>query len=673
MSRLAALVGRRANTSPANAASWLVSLVVLAVAIPANDKIGPNKIFFVAHGIEPVAWVLVLLAFLAVLWLALWLVLRVVHARASARAYDITASALTFALTWFLAGNALTIAAFPTLPYLGPAVGLLVAVAVTWFARRFAMGTALLVVSAVAAAVPLFGTATQQSTAPVPPFAFDSSAQQPNVVWVVSDELSYPTVMDAAGEVRDQFPNLQALQRESTTYTRAYANANFTDYAVPGMLAGISDVAALAPEQLQQVRANLGIVPGFAADYSIVFESPLYRFACDSTDCVARGTDEQPLPARLWSFTKDVAAITGNTVLAEPFVTVFPSIDGKWKDFWAGGDEFGEDAEVDTVGKVIAGLEQSVAATPNDPFFAVWHSIRTHGPYPLDRDGRQIFPARVPITEGAHMVGAHANETFATDELRSLDSRLKANVAIEMDRQVGELVGALKALGRYDDTLIVFTADHGAAATRFNTRRTGDDPVQMWSEIAHVPLLVKAPGQTTPQMDRGVRSTGQIARTVMEQVGAQVPEGLRLSPSLGEELPGGPVFATVTTDGPTAHPFPDLPEVDPWLADDLEPPNPAHPFAIGIDLGLLDRPLPADALEQPAQLTTFDGVSDLQLIVAERGAPACGPQSVGLVTAPREGGSVVIGSVLWEGEDGRRGWAIVPRTPDGIYALACLR
>lgn len=666
MSRLFGWVGTRRNTSPANVASWLIAILVLAVAIPANDKIGSNAFFFVAHDLSPIVWIVELLAGLALAWLIVWLVLRTVHHHASARAFDMVASLLTFVLVWFFAGNALTLTLFPKTPWLGPIVGAVAALVITWLSRAFAMGTALLVVSAVAAAVPLFSTATAEQAPLVDKLAF-ASAEKPNVLWIVADELSYPLVYDESGTVREQFPNIAALQQNATTYTNAYAGANFTDYAVPGMLAGITDLSAVDQKQLQRVRANLGLIPGFSADYSVVVESPLYRFECNSRECAkATANTEASTAGKLWDFTKDVAAIGGNTVLAKPFVNVFPSLDGKWRDFWSGGDEFGEEAGVDTVGAVINGITDAKQRAPQLPFFAFWHTIRTHGPWTLDAEGEQIFPARVPITEGAHMVATRKNETVATDDLAAMSRRLYVNSAVEVDRQVGELVAALKEQGLYDDTMIVFTADHGVAVTKQRIRRVGDSDVQMWSEVAHVPLMVKNPGQSEPQTVTDVRSTGQIARTVLDETGATPPSDLDLSPALTEALGTPPVFSTVTTKGATGHPLPDLTPQSPWTPQDLSP-DAANPFAIGIDPALIGQPVPDGAVRQPADLTVYDGVSNLQLLTAERQTPVC-EATTGLVA--NEAGEV-IGSVLWEGAKGSRGWAIVPRDPAGVYALWC--
>ncbi len=98
---------------------------------------------------------------------------------------------------------------------------------------------------------------------------------------------------------------------------------------------------------------GIGIVPGMSSEYSVVMESPIYSFDCDSTDCASVGSgSDVGIVERYVAFAKDTAAIAGRTALAPPFSELFPSLDGKWRDFWSGGDEFGDDAEADSVGAV---------------------------------------------------------------------------------------------------------------------------------------------------------------------------------------------------------------------------------------------------------------------------------------------------------------------------------
>ena len=72
---------------------------------------------------------------------------------------------------------------------------------------------------------------------------------------------------------------------------------------------------------------------------------------------------------------------------------------------------------------------------------------------------------------------------------------------------------------------------------------------QRWAEVAHVPLLVKDPGQQQPATVTAPRSTGQIAQTVLNAVGATASPDLALSPDLSTDLDHGPVFTTIATTG----------------------------------------------------------------------------------------------------------------------------
>ena len=665
MSGVIARLGIRRNSSPFDSASWLLAVVVLAVVIPANDKIAANDVFFSAHGVSPIAWVVVLAVALVGLWFVLAGILTLLKRRLKPTGYDIAASAIIFFIAWFFAGNALTATLFQGAPVLAPIAGLVVGAAVAILARRFTMGSPLFIFASIAAVAPVIlavfaGGAAQAAT----PLAFSPDPQRPSIVWVVSDELQYPLVFDGDGQVRPEFPNLKALQANSTTYTHAYSAANYTDYAVPSMLTGISDIAEQGPDRMQEVRANIGIVPSLASEYSVVMESPLYRFECDTSDCASVGAPaDGSLASRMLGFAADTAAIAGRTALARPFSDAFPSLDGKWRDFWSGGDEFGDNAEGNSVGKAIAGLRVAEQTAPTAPIFAFWHTIRTHAPWNVDREGKEIYPSRLPIVDDAHMVGSNKAGTYSTPELQSIERRLYANSAIDFDRQLGMLIAELKAIGRYDNTIIVVTADHGAGITVEADRRVGDTLQQRWSEVAHVPLLVKDPNQTEPSTVAAPRSTGQIARTVLNAAGATPPAGLAVSPDLSTDLPKGPVFATVAGGVMTPWVYQGAPESDPWLAQDLTPVNPAYPFAIGIDDSLLGAPVPQGWVPvETDSIDAIEGESTKQLIVVTRVPGTCDPgATTGLVSSKGN----VTGSVLWQSEGSNapdRGWAIVPKT-----------
>jgi hypothetical protein len=666
------MLRERRNLSARDTAAWILAPFILVIVIPSNEKIASNQVFFAAHGVSAIAWLAVLLVAIIGLWLILFGIFTLIRRKASARVFDVTASTIMLLSTWFLIGNLLSRSLFSSAPILGPIVGLIAALVLTELSRRITMGLILMLFAAGAAAVPLILTLVGGVPSTANELTFSADTERPNVVWVISDELQYPLVMDQAGAVRPEFPNLQRLQEVSTTYTHAYAAANYTDYAVPAQLNGIADVPAVDRNRMDKVRSGIGIVPGLGSEYSVVMESPIYHFECDTTDCASVGTDQETgIVSRYVNFAKDTAAVAGRVALAPPFSNAFPELDGKWRDFWSGGDEFGDNAEGNTVGKAVSGIESARTTSPDAPFFAMWHTIRTHAPWAVDREGKQIYPATLPVVEGAHMVGSDKDGFYSSPELMSMERRLWANATVDMDRQLGQLLDYLEQNDLMNSTMIVFTADHGAAMTTSIDRRVGDTLEQRWSEVAHVPLMVKAPGQSSAKIVTAPRSTGQIARTVLDSVGATPSANLSLAPSLTDDLASPPVFSTVA--GGVAKPwvYAGAPERDPWTQEDLSPTDPRHPFAIGITPSVIGKPVPAGyASVDELEVQALPGESALQLLVVDRATSGCDATKPGLVT----GNGIVSGSMLWEQArttpgSSTRGWAIVPKSDD--FAFFC--
>jgi|GEM_PF-774358 len=672
-------LGPRVNVDPLDIASWVVAMAVLSVLVPTVEAIAGNQAFFAAHGISSIAWLVATLMICAIAWAGLVL-LTLVALRLPPPAADAVITSFTFAMGWFAAGNALARTAFSALPEVGWLLGAALGALVAYAARRWRAGRALVVCALIACAVPGVASAMQSQSVPKGTLDFPqtagSSSPPPSIAWIISDELQYPLVFDNQGKVRPQFPNLAALQEQATTYTRAFATANYTDFAVPAMMNGVTDVSAVVDNK--RMRASLGFIPGLASNYGIVMESPIYSFDCDDPSCVTADAfnerERDSTLTRLVGVLADTAAVAGRT-LAPPYAQWFPSLDGKWRDFWAGGDEFGSQAPGNTVAAAIAKWRS--VADKGVPTFTFWHSIRTHAPWAVDRTGADIYPPRLPVVPGAHMVGTDGTGLMRSRELASMERRLYANAAVDFDRQLGVFIDALKEAGTYQDTMIVVTADHGAGITFRGDRRMGDTVQQRWAEVAHVPLLVKEPGQRTPATVTEPRSTGQIARTIVEQAGAEPGPDLPLGPSLAGPLPSAAVFSTVAGGRGTPWVFDGVELTDPWDPQDLAPPDPLHPFAIGMDLDLLGKPVPSGYQRSGATIEVLPGSSQQVLLVARGRAdsPTCGPSSVGLVTAGQSvGKEVVIGSMLWEDSmraDGRWGWAIVPRSATSDYVAVC--
>src|SRR5437588_8588797 len=100
------------------------------------------------------------------------------------------------------------------------------------------------------------------------------------------------------------------------------------------------------------------------------------------------------------------------------------------------------------------------------------------------------------------------------------------------DESLGTVLGALEQSGRWDDTLVIFTSDHGDMCGSHGLRSKGPF---VYEEIMRAPLYVRAPGITTPGTTTVALSSHiDLARTGASLAGGHDPSlvGQDLAPAL---------------------------------------------------------------------------------------------------------------------------------------------
>ena len=93
----------------------------------------------------------------------------------------------------------------------------------------------------------------------------------------------------------------------------------------------------------------------------------------------------------------------------------------------------------------------------------------------------------------------------------------------KVDAQIGRVLAALRKAGAEDDTLVIFTTDHGecAGAHGFNQKTV------FYEEAARVPLIVSLPGQRTARTSDKFAHTGvDLLPTVLDFAGVSQPANL---------------------------------------------------------------------------------------------------------------------------------------------------
>lgn len=106
----------------------------------------------------------------------------------------------------------------------------------------------------------------------------------------------------------------------------------------------------------------------------------------------------------------------------------------------------------------------------------------------------------------------------------------------QVDRAVGRVLGVLKAGGWNDNTLVIFTSDHGEgiAAHRWATK------LSLYDESACVPLIVSYPGHIQPGTATRPVSALDLMPTICDYAGARGPTlpGNSLRPTLERKMDG---------------------------------------------------------------------------------------------------------------------------------------
>ena len=164
------------------------------------------------------------------------------------------------------------------------------------------------------------------------------------------------------------------------------------------------------------------------------------------------------------------------------------------------------------------------------PFFLWWDSFDPHEPWLATEYLRKRFD---PTYKGIPIV--HPNygnsNVFTKRELQNLRANYKAACTFA-DKWVGHLLQKMYDLGLMENTMIIFTSDHGIYLGEH--QRTGKDnhndyddrhwPV--YNEVTHIPMAIYHPKAKGSRHVKGFTQSVDMTKTILEGVGAKHPKDL---------------------------------------------------------------------------------------------------------------------------------------------------
>jgi choline-sulfatase len=362
--------------------------------------------------------------------------------------------------------------------------------------------------------------------------------QQPNVLVVMADQM-VPFLMGAYGHQVVKTPNLDRLVEEGVRFDAAYtpyplcapARAAFMTGKFASRLGCYDNAAMLHADEptLAHYLTNAG--------YETVLTGKMHFIGPDQLHGFRRRLTPDVFPAGVdWVPTVDEQGKFGGGGHARNYVP--PNVGVRpWTKFLAYDEE--------TQFRALEYIREQGRSPAAEPFFLTVSYHHPHDPFHVTQElwdlyeGEEIevpvYPAGMEHTYSA--LDRWLNEHHETDKvdlgnpenLRTL-RRAYYGLVTYIDRKVGELLAALEQTGQRENTMVLFTSDHGdmLGERKMVQKRCFYE----WS--ARVPLIVRfADGSYAGRKVGTPVTLLDIAPTLLDVAG--VPIEARL-PADGESL-----------------------------------------------------------------------------------------------------------------------------------------
>jgi arylsulfatase A-like enzyme len=293
-----------------------------------------------------------------------------------------------------------------------------------------------------------------------PPEATPAVPKPPNIILITLDTTRADR-MDFLGSKRSLTPNLDILARDSSVFTRAYAQAPLTPTSHATILTGTYPQFHQVVPSPDPLNKNLPYLPDILKTHG-------------------------------YATAAFIGSLALSLDLAAGFDRGFDVYDAHYS--WKGYTPKTRYQTIENRGAEVADRALAwVSKHPQGPFFLWVHLYDPHDPY----DPPEPYKTRYA-------------KTPYDGEIAYVDSVM------------GKFFGQLKASGLYDGALIALTSDHGESLGAHGEDTHG---VFLYDETIHVPLIVKLPGERDAgtRVEARVELT-DILPTLLEDVGIEIPK-----------------------------------------------------------------------------------------------------------------------------------------------------
>ncbi len=287
------------------------------------------------------------------------------------------------------------------------------------------------------------------SYVPAPAVAADARItfkNKPNIYIVLSDACQ-ASHLGTYGYRRSTSPHIDAFARDAVVYENAYTNAVFTLASVATILSGIYPDGHGVQSMLSTLPRKVLTLPEFLKSHGYATSIITSTFGVSARFGFTQGVDAYlRVPEKYWA-PKDIS--------------IFSELRG-----W---------------------LDKTPAV-----HFSYMHFIHPHLPKVPPPDFPVYFRAKRSSLERMAQLMKKEKQTgvpLDAEELQEITDGYDSSIAW-VDSEFGKILSLLKEKKLYDDSLIIFLADHGEALGEHGVLSHSNN---VYDETARVPLIVKYP------------------------------------------------------------------------------------------------------------------------------------------------------------------------------------
>lgn len=333
---------------------------------------------------------------------------------------------------------------------------------------------------------------------------FSQEISKPNVLFIISDDLT-ATAVSSYEDGPSKTPHIDRLASEGVLYTRAYSQypvcgpsrASFMSGYYPsatqtyGYVSGRKNIGPHRKTWAQLFKDN----GYYTARVSKIFHMGVpidIETGSDGQDDAASWTERFNSPGPEWKTPGEAELVQGNP-------------DGKIER--KGGNVMtivkadGNDL-VHSDGRTASKAIELLKKHKNEPFFLAVGLVRPHVPFVAPKKYFDPYPHQ-QITMPEKLEGdwndipkrginyvTSLNGEMSLEQQKKAVAAYYASVAF-MDAQVGKILKALEEEGLEDNTIVVFTSDHGFHLGEHDFWMK----VSLHEESVRVPMIIKVPGK----------------------------------------------------------------------------------------------------------------------------------------------------------------------------------